>query len=238
MADVMHITKWTRARVIGATFLVLLFGVVIQFVVMPWIDSISNLTTGWWLIISMCLNFLHTIGVVMVVGPYDNLRDWYQHSGGRKSRDKWYVWAFILAWVLLLRMIVVVVFEQLFPGLSWGAEELASALTFDGWFEYVLFGIASIILAPIIEEFFFRGGIQKGLRRKMGKWPAIIISSILFGVFHIVPLQAISAAIMGVALGWLFEKSQSVWPSVVLHALSNGILFVALVIVEILGIAM
>jgi len=238
MDDVMHEKRWTPIRAIVATLLVLLFGVTIQFFVIPWINSVSNLTAGWWVIISMCFNFMHTVGVVMVVGPYGTVYDWYKRSGGRTSRDKWYLWAFILMWVLLLRIVVVAVIGELFPVLNWGAEELASALTFDGWFEYALFGISSIVLAPLIEEFFFRGTIQKGLRKKWGKWPAIIFVSFLFGAFHIVPLQAISAFIMGIGLGWLFEKSESIWPSVALHAMSNGILFIALVIAEMMGIAM
>jgi uncharacterized protein len=89
-------------------------------------------------------------------------------------------------------------------------------------------GILVIAFAPISEEVFFRGFVFGGLRGRMGFWPAAIASGVFFGLIHLLggswevipPLAA-----FGVLLAWLYEKTGSIWPSVLMHALQNAIAF-------------
>lgn len=81
------------------------------------------------------------------------------------------------------------------------------------------------VLAPISEELFFRGFVFSGLRSRFSFLPAAVIAGLVFGSIHaptgittVVPLTA-----LGVALCWLYEKTGSLWPCVVAHAINNGI---------------
>lgn len=86
-------------------------------------------------------------------------------------------------------------------------------------------GIPSIltlcVLAPIVEEMMFRGVFLRGFLYRYPPWIAIGLSSLIFGLAHIDPGHAIDAGAMGVALGWLYYTTRSLWPSILAHAAMN-----------------
>lgn len=91
------------------------------------------------------------------------------------------------------------------------------------WLGFVSMLILGGLAAPFAEELFFRGVLYTWLRGRWGVWAAVIISSLIFGVLHGEPAQAIAAILMGVLMAWVFEKSRSLWPSVIIHATINSV---------------
>lgn len=89
--------------------------------------------------------------------------------------------------------------------------------------------LAAVIVAPICEEIFFRGFVLPGFCRGMPVGWAIVLSSLLFAVAHADPGSFAVLLIIGLALGILRWRTRSIWPSIVLHMLNNGV--AALVIV-------
>lgn len=88
-----------------------------------------------------------------------------------------------------------------------------------------MFGVISIALvAPVVEEMLFRGAIEGHLLRrwKNPKW-AIVVSALIFGVIHLNPAQIPYAFVLGLLLGWLYYRTGSIVPGIVLHLLNNGI---------------
>lgn len=87
---------------------------------------------------------------------------------------------------------------------------------------YLAFAAVATIAAPIVEELTFRG-LGFALLEPYGKWVAILGTGILFGVWHglIVALPVLAA--FGLVLSWLRWATGSVYPSMVLHAIFNGI---------------
>lgn len=85
-------------------------------------------------------------------------------------------------------------------------------------------GVLSLaILAPLLEEVLFRGAIQGLLMRFFGRpWPAILISALLFGVFHLNPVQIVYATLLGIVLGWIYYRTGSLLPVIVGHILNNS----------------
>lgn len=85
-------------------------------------------------------------------------------------------------------------------------------------------GVLSIvILSPVIEELFFRGAIQGYLLRTWGKPTlAIVISSLIFGAIHGNPVQIPFAFITGLALGWVYYRTGSLIPGILMHFVNNG----------------
>ena len=83
--------------------------------------------------------------------------------------------------------------------------------------------VATSIIAPVIEELFFRGLIYGRLRQAMKPIVAILISSLLFGIFHGNIVQGIYAFLIGFVLALVYEKTGALWLSMLGHALINTI---------------
>jgi membrane protease YdiL (CAAX protease family) len=81
--------------------------------------------------------------------------------------------------------------------------------------------VTVIIAAPIMEEILCRGILLKGLLKNYSPQKAILISAIFFGVMHLNPWQALPASCAGLFLGWVFYKTQSVIPGMIIHATIN-----------------
>jgi hypothetical protein len=76
------------------------------------------------------------------------------------------------------------------------------------------------LLAGLGEELMFRGLLQDVLGRWLGTWPALAVTSLLFGALHPMTLTyAAMAALMGVYLGALVLANGNLLPAVVAHAL-------------------
>lgn len=87
----------------------------------------------------------------------------------------------------------------------------------------LLYTIVTVsVLAPVMEEFVFRGVILRGLLRRMRPVWAIFWSSALFALAHMNPWQAVPAFVIGCLFGWLYFRSGSYWTVVLLHALNNA----------------
>lgn len=76
------------------------------------------------------------------------------------------------------------------------------------------------ILGPICEEIIFRGIILKSLER-FGKMSAILISSILFALFHMNLVQLPGPFLIGLILGYITVESKSIYPAILIHILNN-----------------
>jgi membrane protease YdiL (CAAX protease family) len=101
----------------------------------------------------------------------------------------------------------------------------------EGTVGLVIAGLLIVGLAPIAEEVFFRGFMFGGFRRSMSLWPAAIASGVIFGVIHAPtgPTAVPPLIVLGVALGWLYERTGSIWPAIGVHAVNNAFAFTILV---------
>ena len=86
--------------------------------------------------------------------------------------------------------------------------------------------ITALFLAPLGEEMMFRGYIQDFLKSRVRTELAIILSSIIFSLFH--PFKVFPQVfVLAVILGTVKEHYNSLIPSVVIHSLNN---FLALIV--------
>ena len=86
-------------------------------------------------------------------------------------------------------------------------------------------GIISLaFLGPLLEEVLFRGAIQGLLMRYFGRpWPAIIVAALVFGVFHMNPVQIVYATLLGIVFGWIYYRTGSLMSVIVGHVLNNSL---------------
>jgi len=103
-------------------------------------------------------------------------------------------------------------------------EDIAEAFGSVPW-QILLVAIA----APISEELFFRGMLFGGLRRRMPRIVAALVSAVIFGALH--AFSGISAVPPLIAFGFilalLYERTGSIVPGILLHALNNSVALLA-----------
>ena len=100
-------------------------------------------------------------------------------------------------------------------------------------FSFGLFAVVAIVLAPLLEEFFFRGFIQPLLSRTFGTITGVVLTAGLFGALHgpeysWVWQYALFITLAGVVFGILRARTNSIVPSVVMHGCFNAVSIVAL----------
>lgn len=86
--------------------------------------------------------------------------------------------------------------------------------------------LATIILgvtvaAPVCEEFFFRGLLQRGLLERLPASQAVLLSSVVFSAFHLDPVGFVARVELGVLFGLLWLRTGSLWPSILAHSANN-----------------
>ncbi len=92
--------------------------------------------------------------------------------------------------------------------------------------------ISMVILAPLVEEFIFRGLIMEHLRTKMKLPLAILISSAVFGVIHLNLLQGLYAALLGVVMALICVRAGTIWASVCAHAGFNAVSVIGVILMD------
>lgn len=96
-------------------------------------------------------------------------------------------------------------------------DTYSDVMTASGVLQFFSVGL----MAPLLEEILFRGLILGTLKKEMHPWVAIIISAVSFGIAHGTAISFIYATGLGLLMGWLFVKFNSVLPSIVFHVAYN-----------------
>src|SRR5271166_160423 len=161
------------------------------------------------------------------------------HIGRRTVRS----WQFGLrrpgvGWRSAGGMIVLLLVAFIVLSVVWSAlfkpeeEELLKQLGSNEGVALLLFSaLLTCVVAPICEEFLFRGYIFTALRSWRGTWPAAVITGLLFGGVHAgsaPALDLLPLAGLGFGLCMLYRYSGSLYPCFVAHSLNNSLAFSSL----------
>jgi len=90
------------------------------------------------------------------------------------------------------------------------------------WFSAISMLLVGGLLAPVAEEVYFRGVLYQWLRHRWGTWIGILISALIFGIVHGDYAISGAAFVLGIILAWIYERSQSLWTSIIIHVLNNS----------------
>ena len=86
------------------------------------------------------------------------------------------------------------------------------------------------IFAPVVEELIFRGAVLRALMEGFGNtknhWLPIFISALLFALIHINPAQMPHAFLLGLLLGWMYVRTGSIIPGIMVHWVNNTVAYV------------
>lgn len=132
---------------------------------------------------------------------------------------------FVLFWCVLAALgaiIPSVWLQEHMPELPNIVEGEFDMIMKDRW-GYFVVGL----LAPLAEEMVFRGAILRSLLQwKSNPWIGIVVSALLFAMIHMNPAQMPHAFLIGLLLGWMYWRTDSIVPGVVYHWVNNTVAYV------------
>jgi uncharacterized protein len=101
----------------------------------------------------------------------------------------------------------------------------------EGTFGLIAAGLMVVVIAPVAEEFFFRGFFYRALRSRFSVLVAACIDGLLFGAIHYdfsnadILLILPPLALLGFLFCLVYEKTGSLYPAIAMHALNNAIAY-------------
>ena len=136
----------------------------------------------------------------------------------------------LATWPLMMAAITITIFVA---ELIWGAEyRMQQHQQLEMITEYtqlplrIMIVFVAVIIAPLLEEMLFRGFIQTTIRSffniKNSAWPAIAASSVFFAIMHENPGHWPALFVLGVCLGYSYEKSGSLFRPIFIHLFFNA----------------
>jgi membrane protease YdiL (CAAX protease family) len=224
-------TSTVAPRLAGKIFLLFIF---LQLVFFPLIFSLgfslSGISQGW-------LNLMNIAAVTLVLFAYCYQHRKYLRFLFRSQHLGFDILLGALSWllaypiVLCISQILTLILSD-WAGFSLvdqlAVKQIRNVMQFKDLFIATLVAVIGII--PFLEEFLFRGVLQSALRNYFPAGPSILISSLIFTLFHFSIVQGInninilgSLFILALFLGFLRERQNNIWSSFALHALFNAV---------------
>jgi membrane protease YdiL (CAAX protease family) len=88
--------------------------------------------------------------------------------------------------------------------------------------------LALVFIPPIVEETVFRGVLFGALASRWGFWTGAVLSSALFGLAHGQTNVGVYTFILGMLLCWLYARTRSIIPGIILHLINNLLAWLAM----------
>jgi len=129
-----------------------------------------------------------------------------------------------------LLVIVVLIMQAIFGDFEQSGRALALVDLADTWPKVILLVAAVGVGAPIVEEMFYRGVVQRWLVDAVGPVLGIGIASVIFGAVHLSLIEFVPLTVVGVILGILFWKTGRLLPAVIAHMTFNMFTLVNLLV--------
>lgn len=139
---------------------------------------------------------------------------------GRKMTPK--VFFYMICFLLFAQLFTAVVNQMMQAIMQLFNIDLSGMESGSGGSETLTMLIYSSLMAPVTEEIIFRGAGLRALE-KHGKIFAILMTSILFGLFHENLYQLYFASLIGLGLGYIAFEYSIIW-SIIFHALNNFVI--------------
>jgi CAAX protease family protein len=177
----------------------------------------SDVLYQWDTAIAAAIVYAFVLGLVFLIARGESSRELFALRPPR-------AWSAALGWAALVFVLVFVVGAALDPFLDAGEEQ---GLTPDAWDPdragaFAANAVVIAGLAPIVEELTYRG-LGFSLLRPYGVASAILGTGIAFGLSHGLIEALPILSLFGIGLAWLRERTDSVYPPILVHAAFNGV---------------
>jgi membrane protease YdiL (CAAX protease family) len=220
-----RLTEVPRSRLLGWTILVTVLAALSYAANIAGGDPPKDVLYQWTTAVGGVIQYAIILAVVLLLS-----RDIAPATLGLRPPASW---ARALGWIVAALVAIWVIGAILNVFLKAGEEQ---GLVPDGWDSgraapFVANFVVVAVVAPFVEELTYRGLGFAAVRDAHGAAAAIVVTALAFGLAHglVVALPVLS--IFGAILAWLRLRTESVYPTMILHALFNGIALIAAVTV-------
>lgn len=159
-------------------------------------------------------------------------------------RPRWSDLAYGLAaapFYFLFYLLTVVVVQHFAPSLNIDQQQQLGFDNVTGSLPLIMTFISLVVLPPLAEEIMVRGFLYSTLKKALPLGAAVVATSALFAAAHLpeggaagpLYIAAIDTFILSLVLIYLREKTDGLWAPITLHAIKNGIAFVALFVLNV-----
>lgn len=100
-------------------------------------------------------------------------------------------------------------------------EELLKVMIAQNVTDWILLLLGTVVIASIVEEIIFRGFLQVTLEKKGDVTRAVILSSLSWALIHANPFWAVQIFVIGIIIGFLAWRTDSIIPGIIAHGLNN-----------------
>lgn len=189
--------------------------------------------SGVFQLLAIVLSATVLISYITILGPSKRDTVW-----GKSQNMPWDIalgsmtWLICFPLVIVLQQLIEIILQWAgisFPKNEQVAVEYLKMTTEFPWL-FVSLAFLLILIVPVIEEILFRGFLQNWLKQKLGRGLAIFIASLIFAMFHfsisqgITNIELLAALfVLSCFLGFVYERQQSLWAPIGLHATFNAI---------------
>lgn len=184
---------------------------------------LDSMDPFWLTLAALFANIIASYGSVLIIAVLVNKFS-LNAIGFRKTEWLWIrrsiFWGLGL---MVIRALLAQGLLGLFPFLNFGTEMLQQTLVTNNatLSSQIVIVVLGALVIPVGEELFFRGFLFRWMRNRLSFRMAVLMSALVFGAFHLIPIQAIMAFPLGVLNAWMYERSRSLWPPIVLHITNN-----------------
>jgi membrane protease YdiL (CAAX protease family) len=155
----------------------------------------------------------------------------------RVRRSDWLPWITGFGFVFIGRNVVGVLANLLSDGKASGQASNVQ-LSHPGPLTIVVLALTAVVLAPVAEEFMFRGLLLRTFMRRLSFWPAALLSTALFGLFHVYEVHtllgagtlALEVAVLGLCNCYLVRITGRLTPGIMVHATFNALALVIAIV--------
>jgi membrane protease YdiL (CAAX protease family) len=148
----------------------------------------------------------------------------------RVRGSDWLPWIIGFGLVFVGRNVVGVLADLLSNGRA-AAQASNLQLGHPGPLSITVLALTAVVLAPVAEELMFRGLLLRTFMRRLSFWPAALLSTALFGLFHVYEVHtllgavtlALEIAVLGLCNCYLVRITGRLTPGIMVHATFNGL---------------
>lgn len=237
--DALGLSAWVALSLFGLSTAVL--WIIFQIIPQDWVQYLVDSTPG--LLFLTALQYVITL--LIAVGLPLMIRRWSKREAQELKHVLGIAGSFQIKHALIVPIVWAVYFltstiaaiiAAQVPGFDVNQAQEIGFQNLTGATDLILAFIGLVILAPIAEELLFRGYLFGKIRAFSSFWWAAIVVSLVFGIVHLQWNVGVDTFVLSIFLCWLREKTGTVWASVLLHGLKNGIAYFFLFIAPLLGL--
>jgi membrane protease YdiL (CAAX protease family) len=208
---------WSKKDIVitmgSTTFIIIMAAIVLNYLK---INVITALLIQWILIMTPLLLITKKYKFKLI------------HFGFEKISIKQLIKHVLFGYLLFIGITIIINILILYAGIKipgYQMQEKILPLLVNNTKELIIAGISIVLIAPVIEEIFFRGFLLRSLSNKIGIFWGSILSAGIFSIFHLQLQNIIPIFILALIMNSLVIKSKSIITSIAFHIFNNAIAF-------------